>query len=126
MNSVYNFSAGPAALPESVLLKAQKELLNYNNTGMSVMELSHRGTVFSEILQSTTALLRVIMQVPDNYKILLVHGGASTQFAMIPMNFAPQKKANYIDTGVWSIKAIKEAQKLINVTVVASGKVSNY
>lgn len=126
MKRVYNFSAGPAALPTSVLEKAQKELLDYRNSGMSLMEMSHRGKEFTEIIESATALLKELMQVPDHYKILFVPGGASVQFAMIPMNFAPNRIADFVDTGVWSEKAIREAERMMEVNIVASGRNAGY
>lgn len=126
MEKVYNFSAGPAMIPHEVLKKAQAEMLNYNNSGMSVMELSHRGKDFTNILNKAEELLRELMQIPDNYKVLFVQGGASAQFAMIPMNFSKNKKADYIDTGIWSKKAIAEAEKTMQVSVLLSGKSNNY
>lgn len=126
MEKVYNFSAGPAMIPQEVLKKAQAEMLNYNNSGMSVMELSHRGKDFTHILNKAEELLRELMQIPDNYKVLFVQGGASAQFGMIPMNFSKNKKADYIDTGIWSKKAIAEAEKTMKVSVLLSGKSNNY
>ncbi len=123
---IYNFSAGPAALPHSVLQKVQKELLNYDNTGMSVMELSHRSAAFTQIINTATALIKELMQVPDNYKIIFVQGGASVHFALAPMNFANNKNADYADTGLWSYKAIKEAQKLIKVNTITTSRNDNY
>ncbi len=128
MNSVYNFSAGPAMLPPPVLEIVQKELRNYGNSGMSIMEMSHRGPQFTEVLEQAIALFREVMQIPDNYKVLFLQGGASLQFTMVPLNFAggTASKTGYIDTGVWSDKAIKEAQKLTQVEVLASSKDKNY
>lgn len=128
MNTVYNFSAGPAMLPPPVLEIVQKELRNYRNSGMSIMEMSHRGPQFTEVLEKATALFRELMHIPVNYKVLFLQGGASLQFTMVPMNFAgsPGAKAGYVDTGVWSDKAIKEAQKLTGVEVIASSKGENY
>lgn len=126
MKRVYNFSAGPAALPTPVLEKAQKELLDYRNSGMSVMEMSHRGKEFTEIIESATALLKELMLVPDHYKILFVPGGASAQFAMVPMNFALNRVADFVDTGVWSVKAIREAKKMMEVSIVASSRSADY
>ncbi|AHF15008.1 3-phosphoserine/phosphohydroxythreonine transaminase [Niabella soli] len=121
MERVYNFSAGPGALPEAVLAKAQKELLNYDNTGMSVMEMSHRSKDYMAIIESAEQLLRELMQVPDNYKVLFLQGGATSQFAMVPLNLMNRNnKADYVDTGVWSTKAIKEAGRYGKVNVVAS------
>lgn len=123
---IYNFSAGPAAIPEPVLRIVQEELLNYRDSGMSVMELSHRGDLFGAILNEAVALFKELMQIPENYKVLFVPGGASMQFAMMPMNLTVNKKSAFIDTGVWSSKAIKEAQKYMEVQVLASSKDSNY
>ena len=126
---VFNFSAGPSALPLDVLKKAQDELLNYGTTGMSVMEMSHRSAAYQEIIDGCEALVRKIMNVPDNYKVLFLQGGASSQFAMVPLNlFSKSKKADYVLTGVWSKKAAKEASKYGTVNVVASSedKTFNY
>ncbi|HAE61111.1 MAG TPA: 3-phosphoserine/phosphohydroxythreonine aminotransferase [Eubacteriaceae bacterium] len=124
---VYNFSAGPSVLPEEVLLEASKEMLNYKGSGMSVMEMSHRSKEFMGIAKEAEKLLRELMSVPDNYKILFLQGGASTQFAMIPLNlFSNTKKADFVDTGAWSAKAIKEAKKYGTVNVLASSKDSTY
>ncbi|HPT75430.1 MAG TPA: 3-phosphoserine/phosphohydroxythreonine transaminase [Defluviitaleaceae bacterium] len=123
MDRVYNFSAGPSMLPLEVLQKAQKEMLNYENSGMSVMEMSHRSKVFDEIIQGAEEVLRDIMNIPQNYKVLFLQGGASTQFAMIPLNlFRNSKKADYVNTGQWSKKAISEAKKYGTVNVVASSE----
>ncbi|HOQ16104.1 MAG TPA: 3-phosphoserine/phosphohydroxythreonine transaminase [Defluviitaleaceae bacterium] len=123
MDRVYNFSAGPSMLPLEVLQKAQKEMLNYENSGMSVMEMSHRSKVFDEIIQGAEEVLRDIMNIPHNYKVLFLQGGASTQFAMIPLNlFRNSKKADYVNTGQWSKKAISEAKKYGTVNVVASSE----
>ncbi|HEX7757419.1 MAG TPA: 3-phosphoserine/phosphohydroxythreonine transaminase [Niabella sp.] len=127
MERVYNFSAGPCALPEAVLLKAQKELLNYNHTGMSVMEMSHRSKEYMAIIESAEQLFRELMQVPDNYKVLFLQGGASSQFAMVPLNLLNRSnKADYVNTGVWSTKAIKEAGRYGAVNVVASSEDKNF
>lgn len=123
---IYNFSAGPATLPLSVFQKVQNELLNYQNTGMSVMELSHRGTAFTEIISAASSLLRKLMHIPDNYKILFYPGGASMHFALVPMNFATNKIAAYADTGLWSYKAIQEAKKSIQVQTITSSRENNY
>ncbi len=120
MTRVYNFSAGPAALPEDVLKQAQAEMLDWHGAGMSVMEMSHRGKEFMSIAGEAEADLRELMQVPDNYKVLFLQGGASSQFAMIPMNLIGRTgKADYFRTGSWSKKAIAEAKRFgdINVTV---------
>lgn len=128
MKTVYNFSAGPAILPKSVLEKAQSELVNYQNSGMSVMELSHRSSLFEAIIQEAEALLRELMNIPDNYKVLFLQGGASLQFTMIPLNLAQNKKALYVNTGSWSKKAISEAKKIDNVevAVIASSEDKNF
>ncbi|MEE6187985.1 Phosphoserine aminotransferase [Mycovorax composti] len=123
MQRVYNFSAGPSALPEEVLKKAQSELLCYGTSGMSVMELSHRSKDFIAIFESAESLLRELMRVPDNYKILFLQGGASSQFAMVPLNLMNKnKKADYVNTGTWSTKAIKEAKRYGTINVVASSE----
>ena len=111
VSRVYNFSAGPAVLPEEVLKEAQAEMLDYNGTGMSVMEMSHRSKAFDQIIQEAEKDLRDLMHIPDNYKVLFLQGGASLQFAMIPMNLMKNKVADYIVTGQWAKKAWLEAQK---------------
>lgn len=107
MSRVYNFSAGPAVLPEEVLKEAAAEMLDYNGTGMSVMEMSHRSKAFEEIINSAEQDLRDLMNIPDNYKVLFMQGGASQQFAMIPMNFMKNRVADYIITGQWAKKRRK-------------------
>ena len=109
MSRVYNFSAGPAVLPEEVLKEAAAEMMDYNGTGMSVMEMSHRSKAFEEIITAAEQDLRDLMNIPDNYKVLFLQGGASQQFAMIPMNLMKNKKAGYIVTGQWAKKAYQEA-----------------
>ena len=127
MQRVFNFSAGPAMLPQSVLEQAQAEMLDWNGSGMSVMEMSHRGKEYMSIAAEAEADLREIMGIPANYKVLFLQGGASSQFAMIPQNLLRGKgTADYVDTGDWSVKAIKEAKKYGNVNVVASTKAGNY
>lgn len=126
MNRVFNFSAGPSCLPLDVLEVAQKEVVCYKDTGMSVMEMSHRSKSYEDIIFSTEALLRELMNVPSNYKILFLQGGASLQFSMIPLNLFKNKKADFINTGVWSTKAISEAKKYGVANVVASSKDSNF
>ncbi|MCD7730415.1 MAG: 3-phosphoserine/phosphohydroxythreonine transaminase [Oscillospiraceae bacterium] len=120
MSRVYNFSAGPAVLPEEVLKEAAAEMLDYNGTGMSVMEMSHRSKAFEEIITTAEQDLRDLMNIPDNYKVLFLQGGASQQFAMIPMNFMKNGVADYIITGQWAKKAYQEAQKYGKVNAVAS------
>ncbi|MDX9989445.1 3-phosphoserine/phosphohydroxythreonine transaminase [Thiothrix unzii] len=127
MNHVFNFSAGPAMLPQPILEQAQREMLNWQGTGMSVIEMSHRGTEFMSIAAQAEADLRDIMGIPPNYKVLFLQGGASSQFAMIPMNLLRGKcTADYVETGDWSSKAIHEANKYCNVKVVTSTKASSY
>ena len=109
MSRVYNFSAGPAVLPEEVLKEVADEMMDYNGTGMSVMEMSHRSAAFQEIIDTAEKDLRELMNIPDNYKVLFLQGGASQQFAMIPMNLMKNKKAGYIVTGQWAKKAYQEA-----------------
>lgn len=122
---IYNFSAGPAILPTEVLEKAQGELLSLNGIGMSVMEISHRSKDFAPILESAESGIRELLNVPENYKILFLQGGASLQFSMIPMNFL-KTSADYVVTGAWGEKAIKEAKKCGNVNVIFSTKETNY
>lgn len=123
MPRVYNFSAGPATLPLEVLEKAQKDLVDYKGTGMSVMEMSHRSSDYKEIFDTAMENLKKLMSVPDNYEIMFLHGGASSQFAMVPLNlFSKSKKADYINTGAWSKKAIAEAKRYGTVNVVASSE----
>ena len=123
LNRVYNFSAGPSMLPLEVLEKAQKEFVVYGNTGMSVMEMSHRSKDYEKIIFGAEATLRELMKVPDNYKILFLQGGGSTQFAMVPLNLMNKNhKADYVKTGQWSKKAIEEAKKYGQVNVVASSE----
>ena len=122
MSRVYNFSAGPAVLPESVLREAAAEMLDYKGTGMSVMEMSHRSKPFEEILQTAKTDLKELLNIPDNYKILFLQGGASQQFAMIPMNLMKNKVADYIVTGQWAKKAFQEAGKYGKVNKIASSE----
>ncbi len=122
MNRVYNFSAGPAVLPEEVLKEAAEEMLDYNGSGMSVMEMSHRSKVFDEIIQTAEADLRDLLKIPDNYKVLFLQGGASQQFAMIPMNLMKNRVADYIVTGQWAKKAWQEAQKYGTANKIASSE----
>lgn len=121
MSRVYNFSAGPSMLPEEVLKKAQEEMVEYGTSGMSVMEMSHRSKDYQAIIDEAEALVRELMNVPDNYKVLFLQGGGSTQFAMIPLNLAKKnKKADYVITGQWAKKAAEQAEKYITVNRVAS------
>ena len=120
MSRVYNFAAGPAVLPEEVLKAAAAEMLDYKGTGMSVMEMSHRSKAFEEIIQDAEQDLRDLMNIPDNYKVLFLQGGASTQFAMVPMNLMKNRVADYIITGQWAKKAAAEAKKYGKVNELAS------
>ena len=120
MERVYNFSAGPAVLPEEVLKECQEEMMNYGETGMSVMEMSHRSKAFESIINTAEADLRELMNIPDNYKVLFLQGGASLQFAMIPMNLMKNKVADYIITGQWAKKAFAEAKLYGDAVAVAS------
>jgi phosphoserine aminotransferase len=129
MSRKYNFSAGPAMLPLEVLEQAQQEMSDWNGSGMSVMEMSHRGKEFMSIAEKAEADLREIMGIPDNYKVLFLQGGASTQFAMVPLNLlcgSKRMRADYINTGAWSKKAIAEAGKYCDVNVAASSEDANF
>lgn len=120
MRKVYNFAPGPALLPEEVLLQAQEELLDWHGSGMSVMEISHRGKEFAEVVAQTEADLRELLNLPKNYQVLFTTGGATAQFAMVPMNFIGKKKtADYVNTGIWSEKAMEEARNFGEINVVA-------
>ena len=120
MARVYNFSAGPAVLPEEVLREAQEEMLDYRGCGMSVMEMSHRGKIFDGIIKEAEKDLRELMNIPDNYKVLFLQGGAHQQFAAVPMNLYKNGKAAYIITGQWSKRAFQEASRYIDAVAVAS------
>ena len=127
MNRVYNFSAGPSMLPLPVLERAAAEMVNYAGSGMSVMEMSHRSPVYEEIITEAESLLRKVMNIPDNYKVLFLQGGASTQFAAVPLNLMKKsRKADYIVSGQFSGKAYKEAQKYGDVNLVATSKDANF
>jgi phosphoserine aminotransferase len=127
MARIFNFSAGPAVLPEEVLRQAQEELLDWHGSGMSVMEMSHRGKEFIAIAEKAETDLRSLLSIPTNYKVLFLQGGASAQFAMVPMNLLRGKKsADYINTGEWSKKAIKEAKKFGAANVAASSESTNF
>jgi phosphoserine aminotransferase len=124
---IYNLSAGPAILPEEVLLEAQKDLYSYKGSGMSVMEMSHRGKIFDGIIKEADANLRKLLNIGDNYSILFLQGGATLQFSMVPLNLMPPKnKADYILTGAWAEKAAKEAKRVGAVNVAASTKEEKY
>ena len=120
MSRVYNFSAGPAVLPEEVLIEAANEMLDYKGTGMSVMEMSHRTPAYQAIIDEAEADLRELMNIPENYKVLFLQGGAHLQFAMVPMNLMKNKVADYIITGVWAKKAWQEAQMYGTANAIAS------
>ena len=122
MSRVYNFSAGPAVLPECVLKEAAEEMMDYKGTGMSGMEMSHRSKAYDEIIKTAEADLRELMNIPDNYKVLFLQGGASQQFAMIPMNLMKNKVADYIVTGQWAKKAYQEAQKYGKANKIATSE----
>lgn len=127
MNRVYNFSAGPSMLPESVLTKAAQEMLDYKDTGMSVMEMSHRSKTYISIIENAECLIRKLMKIDDSYSVLFLQGGASSQFAMVPMNlFSKSKKADFINTGNWSKKAISEAKLFGSANVIASSEDTNF
>ncbi len=127
MPRVYNFSAGPAMLPVEVIEKAASEMSDYRGTGMSVMEMSHRSKEFGCIAEKAEADLREILNIPDNYKVLFLQGGASSQFAMVPMNLLRGKKtADYINTGYWSKKAIAEAKRFCEVNIAATSEDTNF
>lgn len=128
MSRVYNFSAGPSCLPEEVLNECAAEMLDYKGTGQSVMEMSHRSKVYEPIIQDAEAMVRKLMNVPENYKVLFLQGGGSTQFAMVAQNLGIRSgKAAYIETGVWAKKAAAEAKKLgVDVDVIASSKDRGY
>ena len=120
MARVYNFSAGPAVLPEEVLQQAAAEMMDYQGSGMSVMEMSHRSSTYQNILDTAEQDLRDLMNIPENYKVLFLQGGASQQFAMIPMNLMKNKVADYIITGQWAKKAWQEAKLYGQANAVAS------
>jgi len=127
MTQIFNFSAGPAVLPKEVLAQARDEMMDWHDSGMSVMEMSHRGKEFMSIAAEAEADLRELMNIPSNYKVLFLQGGAHSQFSMVPMNLLRGKKrADYLDTGIWSKKAIDEAARYCEVNIVASSKDKNY
>lgn len=120
MSRVYNFSAGPAVLPEEVLKEAAAEMLDYRGTGMSVMEMSHRSKSYETIIEDAESDLRDLLHIPENYKVLFLQGGGSTQFAMVPMNLMKNRVADYIITGQWAKKAHKEASIYGKANAIAS------
>jgi len=127
MARVYNFSAGPSVLPEPVLRRAADEMLDYKGSGQSVMEMSHRSKIYEEIITGAEALLRKLMGIPENYHVLFLQGGASTQFAMVPLNLMTEKKsADFINTGIWSKKAVAEAKRYGTARVVATSDDKNF
>ncbi len=127
MARVFNFSAGPATLPEDVLQRASQELVEYGDTGMSVMEMSHRSAAFQKIIDDAESLLRELMKIPDNYKVLFLQGGASLQFAMVPLNLmGKSKKCDFIHTGEWTKKALAEAKKFGEVNILGSSEDKNF
>ena len=126
MSRVYNFSAGPAVLPEEVLKEAAAEMMDYRGSGQSVMEMSHRSKEYDQIIKEAEADLRDLMNIPDNYKVLFLQGGASLQFAMIPMNLMKNGKADYIVTGQWAKKAYQEAKKFGDAQCIASSEDKTY
>jgi phosphoserine aminotransferase len=127
LQTVHNFNAGPSILPQTVFTQASEAVLNYNNTGLSILELGHRTPIFQAVMDESRALLKELMQLDDNHEALFLHGGASTQFMQVPMNLLDDKEtAAYTDTGVWGAKAIKEAKLFGKVEVVCSSRESNY
>jgi len=124
---VYNFAPGPATLPLAVLEQAQAELLDWQGSGTSVMEVSHRGSAFMQVAEAAEADLRALLAIPEHYRVLFMQGGATGQFAAVPLNLtAPGESADYLNTGLWSGKALAEARRYVSVNVVADGKESNY
>ena len=124
---IYNFNAGPSILPKEVFIKASEAVINYNNTGLSILEMGHRTSEFSAIMEEARALVKELMKLDEEHQVLFLHGGASTQFMQVPMNLLDTKDtAAYADTGVWSSKAIKEAKLFGKVEVVCSSKEKNY
>lgn len=126
MKKVYNFYAGPAILPQSVMKRAQEELLDFNGIGLSIMEISHRSKDFESVIETADAKARKLLGIPDNYSILFIQGGASLQFGMIPMNLLKGQKADYVNTGSWAQKAISEAKLYGTVNVSGSSKDKNF
>ena len=122
----WNFSAGPAAIPEQVLKETQSELLEWNNSGMSIMEMSHRSSEYMQVASTARQDLIDLLGIPENYQVLFLQGGATLQFSMIPMNFASQQPADYLLTGSWSKKAIAEASQITTTNIVASSEASNF
>ena len=124
---IHNFSAGPCILPKSVMAKAAESIINFNNTGLSIIEMSHRSKGFLEVMEKSVSLVRELMNVPENYDVLFLQGGASSQFNMSALNLLPlDGKGAYINTGTWAKKAIKEASLLGEVNVIASSEDKNF
>src|SRR6478735_10143778 len=124
---LHNFNSGPSVLPQPVLEEASRAILNFNDTGLSILEIGHRTAAFQEVLAEAVSSVKQLMQLDDEYEVLFLHGGATTQFMQVPMNLLDTNEtAAYANTGVWGIKAIKEAKLFGNVNVVCSGKESNY
>ncbi|MGB5686644.1 MAG: aminotransferase class V-fold PLP-dependent enzyme, partial [Candidatus Electrothrix sp.] len=124
---IYNFSAGPATLPYSVLEEAAQDIVNFKDKGIGLIEMSHRSKEFMAVADETEALVRELLEVPGNYKVLFLQGGASSQFFMVPMNLlGPGKKATYLNTGIWTKKAIKEAKLFGDIDVAYSGEESSF
>lgn len=127
MSVIHNFNGGPSILPKSVFEEASQAILNFNNTGLSILEIGHRTSIFQEVMDEARALVRELMQLDDEHEVLFLHGGASTQFMQVPMNLLDDKETSaYTDTGVWSTKAIKEAKLFGKVETVCSSKESNF
>lgn len=124
---IHNFNAGPSILPQSVLKEASEAIINFNNSGLSILEIGHRTPLFESVMEEARSLVRELMQLDNDHEVLFLHGGATTQFMQVPMNLLNEKEtASYADTGVWSTKAIKEARLYGNVDVVCSSKEKNY
>ena len=124
---IHNFNAGPSILPQSVLQQASEAIINFNNSGLSILEIGHRTPLFESVMEEARALIKELMQLDDDHEVLFLHGGATTQFMQVPMNLLNDKQtASYADTGVWSTKALKEARLYGNVEVVCSSKEKNY
>ena len=124
---IHNFNAGPSILPQQVFRQASEAVLNYNNTGLSILEIGHRTSTFQAVMDEARALVKELMQLGNDHEVLFLHGGASTQFMQVPMNLLDDKQtAAYADTGVWGQKAIKEAKLYGKVEVVCTGRESNY
>ena len=124
---IHNFNAGPSFLPQSVLQQASQAIINFNNSGLSILEIGHRTPLFESVMEEARALVKELMQLDDDHVVLFLHGGATTQFMQVPMNLLNEKEtASYADTGVWSTKAIKEAKLYGNVEIVCSSKEKNY